>query len=344
MPTLSDIFQKAINDYNGKKYEESKIAFLQLINSNVEIARCHYYLGIINAKTNNFDEAQRHFLKNIELDSNNYQAIYFTGEMYEKKGNKDLALYYYSKTLEIHPEHANAKKSIQRLGKSNTPNSLNPPTSDKEPVNIESVSEQDDEPYVGDLYDQLKEAKDAFSKAAVKMIKATKFINIRPRISSYFGVLLFILIVLPTVLFLFLEFMDSFERRSHKFWVEDFFAKGSIMIFLFFLYKLIEIKSKIVTIDRGFIKITKGLLTRSTKIYNIHTATSYEATQGFLNILTGDGTLRFVDPQSANTQIGTNIKIKGLARYKELIQLVENLRSLHYQLRSTNVIKSGIFG
>jgi tetratricopeptide (TPR) repeat protein len=340
MSSLTEIYEDAQRLFIEKKYSESKVAFEKLLTSNFEVARSHYFLGLIDAIAKKFAEAKKHLIACYELEPTNSNCLFFIGEIYEEEGNRDSALYYYNRSLEMNPLHKSAKSKIARLVTHAKPKE---PLKKSHPPIVNQVSKvpekavnqrEPDEIFQGDLFDQLLEANDAYSKAAVKTIRDIRVVNQKPRLTAYAGSFFIFALFIPLPLFV--------RQLAGSYGAYLLILLLPFISAIFITDLALSIKSFKVTIDRGLIETKSGLFTTRRNIYNIHLVRSFEVSQSFLDKLTGNGTLTFINTDERDPK-KQSVKMKGIAKYDKLVDLATRLNSLHFQLRSSAVIKSGVY-
>lgn len=336
---LQSSLEHAKKLFEQRNYDACKKELQSLLNSNYEVATCHYYLGLISLNLKNYDEAAIVFSNILKNDPKNFNCLYFLGFIAEAEKNDELAFRYYYKTLNEKPDHVNAIRAIERLNMTHRDEILHtyqPPDSNTGNINPPPIPEPNKEPM--QLYDELIEAKDKDSQIAVEMIKATQIIERRPRYSAFLGSIFVRLFVIAIVV------LYTWGLATNQIQYNLLRSPGIIYFFLIFvlilsfIYKIIKIKSTIVTIDRGLIQIRKGLLTRRKTLILNHKADHFGTHQSFFNQLTGDCSLLF------EAEGKGRYKITGLGKIKDIDALSIKLQSLRYQLRNTPLIKSGIFG
>ena len=85
-----------------------------------EKADAHYYLGVISASNNKYDEAIEEFKKVIAVDSHYADAHFDLGTIYYKQGLFNEAIEEYDKTIQIDRGYADAyynkSATFEKLG------------------------------------------------------------------------------------------------------------------------------------------------------------------------------------------------------------------------------------
>lgn len=364
---LQPTFDYATKLFEQGNYDASAETMLSLIHSGYEVATCTYYIGLINLKEKRYDKAVEEFLKCLTLDPININCLYYLGITAEEQKNKHLAFHYYHKVLIINPDHNEANLAVNRLianqhsdssqdhlTDENKPHSpLFQPSDEgqqRHPIEYEQTIQSYNEyaaertSIVTSLYDQLLEATDEESQLAVKMIQTSSMSRRRPRLSAFFELLSLGVIVLPlilTILYLQVGFPFlpvSMYTINPKYRTETVYT---LLTFLCLICTVLIIKSTSVTIEKGYIKVKRGILFRNEAIYYIHKIKHFDIHRSYFNALTGDGTFIF-HVEMAKGKL-KKVKLNGLCTYKEMRQLKNSLLDLCIQLRNTPVIKSGLY-
>ena len=363
---LQSSFDYATNLFEQGNFDACNKAMLDLINSKYKVATCTYYIGLINLKEKRYDKAVDSFLKCLALDPMNINCLYYLGITAEKQKNKHLAFHYYHKVLIINPDHKHANLAVNRLitnqhtdyqdyhTDENQPHSplFQPNTEGQQRYHAEHEQtlldyndyEAERTSIVTSLYDELLEATDEESQVAVEMVETSKMSRRRPRLSAFIDLLFLGVIVLPLIsTLLYLQFDLPFLPVSMytinpAYTTETFYI---LLTLLCLICSVLIIKSTSVTIEKGYIKVTRGLVFRNEAIYYIQKIKYFAIHRNSFNVMTGDGTFIFhVELPKGKLK---KVKLNGLCGYREMRQLKNNLLNLSIQLRNTPVIKSGLY-
>ena len=101
MNNLDGKVKRAFGLYNEKKFEKSKIIFLNLIKNPKFDKKIYFMLYDINFQLNDIDNARKYLINFIELDNKNHIAINQLANLYLKKGDIKLAEESYIKAINI---------------------------------------------------------------------------------------------------------------------------------------------------------------------------------------------------------------------------------------------------
>ena len=76
---------------------------------------CHFNLAQAYNDLADFDNAQKHYMKALELDSGNTKAYLQLGSIYEKKLKWNLASQIYDRVLSLDPGNPQALDAHKRI-------------------------------------------------------------------------------------------------------------------------------------------------------------------------------------------------------------------------------------
>jgi TolA-binding protein len=120
-PSESDsaLFTTAVQMFNAERYEPAKKKFIEFRSKfpqSQKIDQTAVYLGRVNMKLNQYDDAVREF-SSLKEESGEYQAaLFYTGEAYLKMGKSDRAIEYFSRVSSQYPAFFLADEALIRLG------------------------------------------------------------------------------------------------------------------------------------------------------------------------------------------------------------------------------------
>ena len=99
MNNLDDIVKKAFKLFNEKKFEESKLIFLNLIKSPKFDKKIYFMLYEIFFQLNDINNAKKYLIKFLEFDNKNHIALNQLANLYLKEGAIKLAEESYIKAI-----------------------------------------------------------------------------------------------------------------------------------------------------------------------------------------------------------------------------------------------------
>ncbi len=110
-----DLFQKAMEEFIGRNYEESIEAFTQAIEMDPELKLAVMSRGSAYFKLDRLDEARSDFDRVVEIDPTNARAYHLRGLVNDKSGDHQSALADFSKAIDIDPGYGAAYYSRANL-------------------------------------------------------------------------------------------------------------------------------------------------------------------------------------------------------------------------------------
>ena len=115
MNNADEKIKKAFKLYNEKKFEESKIIFLNLIKNTEFDKRIHFMLYEIYFKLNDLKNAKKYLIDFIEFNNKNHIAFNQLANLYLKKGDIKLAEESYIKAINIKKDYLTAITNLAVL-------------------------------------------------------------------------------------------------------------------------------------------------------------------------------------------------------------------------------------
>jgi len=114
----SILLKEAIQLFNNNNYIKSKKIFMSLIDRKYKQASSNFYLGEIDFKLKNYNNAINHFKKSIKLSDTTpfvKTLIYHSAISLEKIDKRLEAIDFYNNLIENYPDTNEAKKAKKRL-------------------------------------------------------------------------------------------------------------------------------------------------------------------------------------------------------------------------------------
>jgi len=149
----------------------------------------------------------------------------------------------------------------------------------------------------------------------------------RPRLSAFLGNIVSCCVALLLFIIALMSLRSAGNSQMKAFGAG--FAILLFWIFAFQLYRVIASQCMRYTISRGYLLIQQGVIARKYPIYELlHLKDSAEIRQGFLERLTGNGTLILQFEQHPRP-----ITLVGVAPFEDLMQFRGNLLDLARLLR-----------
>ena len=105
MNNLEDKVKKAFKLFNEKKFEESKIIFLNLIKNPKFDKKIYFMLYEIYFQLNDINNARKYLISFLEFDNKNHIALNQLANLYLKKGDIKLAEESYIKAINIKKDY-----------------------------------------------------------------------------------------------------------------------------------------------------------------------------------------------------------------------------------------------
>ena len=105
MNNIDDKIKKAFELFNEKKFEESKIIFLNLIKNSKFDKKIYFMLYEIYFQLNDINNARKYLINFLEFDKKNYIALNQLANLYLKKGDIKLAEENYIKAINIKKDY-----------------------------------------------------------------------------------------------------------------------------------------------------------------------------------------------------------------------------------------------
>jgi tetratricopeptide (TPR) repeat protein len=99
--------------FNQGQYQNAEKEFLKAIEVNPKNINAHRNLATTYSKMNLYDKALQEYQKALSLDKANYEIHFSIGSIYQNQGQYDLAIQEYEKTLALNPKH---EGTYQNLG------------------------------------------------------------------------------------------------------------------------------------------------------------------------------------------------------------------------------------
>jgi len=115
---ISILEKRSFNYYRRSKFEEALSDLNKLVELNPS-GRSGYYnnIALCYTELKNQSMAKEFFLKALDADGKNINALNGMADIYEKEKNIDKAVEMYNKILEISPDDGNAKSKLESLRK-----------------------------------------------------------------------------------------------------------------------------------------------------------------------------------------------------------------------------------
>jgi tetratricopeptide (TPR) repeat protein len=107
-------FQGAIDAIEAKNYTQAVDLLDDYVKENPEDGEARFNLGLAHLFAQNLDDAEREFVKCVELMSENWEVYDRLGYLYEKKKQYDQALQNYRTAHNLHPD-PQVQKSVDRI-------------------------------------------------------------------------------------------------------------------------------------------------------------------------------------------------------------------------------------
>jgi len=347
--------------YDGKSYAAAKATFEELLSLGYMRSESEYYLGLIAMAGGDDAGAMADFEKSVAADPKAADAHFYIAELSVKQENFPKAKEHYLAVRSLQPQNNNIKTKLNSLdAKTRVPT-----------------------PFLGDIYDDLREAADdKYAQSAVRIIDETRMIDRKLILKAYLGSRLAYLIPLLVCRLVGGPLLNAGYTQVNK-------AKGDLA---FAENPSAEVRKKETAaqrqsrLDRAFAELRQAQDVGSKKLefgilflalasalfvsYRLYLKevrnTRVTVDRGFIVITSGLFSRRvrpleiyqishFEVKQTflnMKTNDGTLIlmegekkttEIRGLLKYPELVNLAVKLRSLHLDLRSTSVNK-GVMG
>ena len=115
MNNLEDKVKKAFKLFNEKKFEESKIIFLNLIKNPKFDKKIYFMLYEIYFQLNDINNARKYLISFLEFDNKNHIALNQLANLYLKKGDIKLAEESYIKAINIKKDYLTAITNLAVL-------------------------------------------------------------------------------------------------------------------------------------------------------------------------------------------------------------------------------------
>ena len=115
MNNLDDKIKKAFELFNEKKFEESKIIFLNLIKNPKFDKKIYFMLYEIYFQLNDTNNARKYLIRFLEFDNKNHIALNQLANLYLKKGDIKLAEENYIKAIKTKKDYLTAITNLAVL-------------------------------------------------------------------------------------------------------------------------------------------------------------------------------------------------------------------------------------
>lgn len=331
-------FEHAMRLLNEGKLDESESVFRSLISLSNRPADGFYGLGVIQAKRGSLSDAVVSFRNSVALDPHNVNAYSFLGDISEKLRQPEQALQFFSKALEIDPSQTALRNRVERLS-----------------AQLKVVTSVQEDPSATveqyGIYEYIQKDPSPLAKQTISLIDSLTVKAATPRLSASIGSILLTLVasfVIPFFLYILLvknliPMMYPIRSVNHRV-VQSPIAQSATTLIVFasialgilliakVVTSILKVKTTTITIDKGRLQITKGILSREQQNYELYRVQDIELHQSFVNRLTHDGTLALhIVPGRGEAHL---VKISGLSSIDELRIMFDRLRNLILLLRS----------
>jgi tetratricopeptide (TPR) repeat protein len=156
-------FAHGVELYGNKSYVEAKKIFEDLRLLGYEQSQSAYFLGLIAMSTDDSSLAVKQFEESIAADPRAADAHFYLAELLSKEQQLGAAKEHYIAVRSLQPFNETVKARLAAI----------------------DGYTRDPTPYTGDIYDMLRESKDTFAQAAVRLIDETRVISQPLRLSAF---------------------------------------------------------------------------------------------------------------------------------------------------------------
>lgn len=306
-----------------KRWQESEATFKQLLTSGQHVAECYYGIGVIHLSLNDLSTACRYFNTSLQYDPKNANALYQLGFIAEKQQNWEEASFFYTKALVINPQHRGAKAALARLPIPRATQVAFPQVAPISPSPAFPSIHHNAMSQGYGVYEYLLQDKTILSKETIEAMDALRR-EVRPSFSAYIGSYLIVCIFLFIVLV-----VISVPLRAIN-------LPMAVIVSLIFslLFVFIYVSSVTYIIDKGSLQIKKGILRRRLINIELWRVENIELDKSLLNRITGDGYMLLEIERGKK-----RIKVKGLAKGRDLEGIYQQMFNLVFLLRSNPYVK-----
>ena len=108
----SQLMTQADDDFKTSNYTEAKKKYLRILEINPNNPEAIGKLGKIHLINREFHDATDYYLKGVKLQPQNSDFVFNLAQAYYKLGKTDEAEEYYQKTMELDKKHPNAARRV----------------------------------------------------------------------------------------------------------------------------------------------------------------------------------------------------------------------------------------
>ncbi len=101
--------------FNEGQYQNAEKEFLKAIEVNPKNINAHRNLATTYTRMNLYDKALQEYQKALSLDKANYEIHFSIGSIYQNQGQYDLAIQEYEETLALNPKHEGAYQNLGNI-------------------------------------------------------------------------------------------------------------------------------------------------------------------------------------------------------------------------------------
>lgn len=107
-PAKSGNYEQALNDYNSKNYDKAESGLKEVLQSEPNHAKAHFYLGNIYYNRKEYETSLPHFEQAAKIDFKSTEVLMALGENQRALKKFDYAIVQYQKVIGFEPTNANA--------------------------------------------------------------------------------------------------------------------------------------------------------------------------------------------------------------------------------------------